>query len=554
MNSYNKTMSKIFSMRTPLFVFLITSLFYSQNIIERPYDWSGQYGSSTVNSRLFWNSDWTSGPLLFDGTYTFYPQRYGDHIKSRFALLTSNQFPQTSHQIQDSTFSKSSFDYKDGDYNYDQLALDLDYNKPKKYIGLHGFKRSYAGRNGQFFHPRGMTVPLQQSYTLEYVSEKNGWLLDAAAARLITESGIPDTSLYNGLFEDEILAAGILTKSPGDKLQWTSHLALFQQWRRVDLSWYSNRKSQYINRTFWHNQLKGFEIEVFDMSFGLDLNTQSITKLDTIRRQTNWATSYTKIKWNRINVYYGGTFFDNGESPRYLSVEYFKSWKVFSANAKYSDQFKPTHLRIWEADHDNMIERLILSEFSANAEFKNARTGLNYYSGVSEINSIRKGFYSTFEFYGQFDFLKYMSFKGSYSFQKGNYYLSDGIGNKVYFQLNFEKDRFFNRFDLSVKFYGEGLLNREDTDLLSPLDGVPIEPIRSSMSIPDIWLLHFDVSATISTMTITWSMRNILQAIEPTALQMFPNKEAGDFLVQYNSTLPPMGRLVMFNIYWAFKD
>ena len=113
MNSYNKTMSKIFSMRTPLFVFLITSLFYSQNIIERPYDWSGQYGSSTVNSRLFWNSDWTSGPLLFDGTYTFYPQRYGDHIKSRFALLTSNQFPQTSHQIQDSTFSKSSFDYKD---------------------------------------------------------------------------------------------------------------------------------------------------------------------------------------------------------------------------------------------------------------------------------------------------------------------------------------------------------------------------------------------------------------------------------------------------------
>ncbi len=537
-----------------LSILFITTALLSQNIIERPYDWSGQYGSSTINSRLFWNSDWTSGPLLFDGTYTFYPKRYGDHITSHFAISTSNLFPQTSHQIQDSSFSTSSFDYKQGDYNYDQLTLDIDNTKPKRYIGLHGFKRSYAGRNGQFFHPHGMMVPLQQSYILEYVSEKSGWMLDAAAARLVTESGIQDTSDFNGLFEDDIFTAGVLTKSPEDKLQWTSHLALFQQWRRVDVSWYPNRKSQYLNRSYWHNQLDGFEIEEFDISFGLDLNTQSVTKSDTVHRQTNWAISYAKVKWNRINIFYGGTYFDNSGSSRYLSAEYAKSWKVFSVNAKYSDQFKPTHFRIWEANQNDMIERFILGDFSANAEFKNAKTGLNYYNGISEINGIRKGHFSTFELYGQFIFFKYMSFKGSYSFQKGNYYLSDGIGNRVYFQLNFEKDRFFNRFDLNAKFYGEGLLNRKGTDLLSPLDGIPIEPIRSSISLPDIWLLHFDVSATISTMTITWSVRNIFQAIEPTALQMFPDKETGDFLVQYNSTFPPMGRLVMFSIHWTFKD
>ncbi|MCH7613954.1 MAG: hypothetical protein IIB95_03715 [Candidatus Marinimicrobia bacterium] len=536
------------------YLFLITSVLFSQNIIERPYDWSGQYGTSTVNSRLLWNSDWTSGPLLFDGTYTFYPQRYGEHVTSHFALLTLNRFPLNNHETQDTSFIKSTLDYKIGDYNYDQLTLDLDYNTPKRHIGLHGFKRSYAGRRGQFFHPRGMTVPLQQSYTFDYISEKNGWLLNAAAARFVTESGLPDTSLFNGLFEDEILTAGLLSKSPDDKLQWTSHLALFQQWRRVDVSWYSNRKSQYINRSHWHNQLDGFEIEGVDISFGLDLNIQSVTQSDTVHRQTNWATSYTKVIWNRINVLYGGTFFDKGGSARYFSAEYSKSWKVFTINAIYSDQTKPTHIRIWEANHNDEIERFIFGVFSVNADFKNVKTGLNYYNGVNEINNSRKGYVSTVELYGQYDFLKTVSFKASYSFQKGNYYLSDGIGNRVYFQLNFKKDRFFNRFDLSAKFYGEGLLNKEDSNLLSPLDGIPLEKIRSSLSLSNIWLLHFDVSATISTMTITWSVRNIFQALEPYALKIFPNKEVGDFQVQYNSIFPPMGRIVMFNIHWTFED
>jgi hypothetical protein len=36
---------------------------------DLPFDWSGQFGMSSINGRLFWNTDWTSGPLLFDGTF-----------------------------------------------------------------------------------------------------------------------------------------------------------------------------------------------------------------------------------------------------------------------------------------------------------------------------------------------------------------------------------------------------------------------------------------------------------------------------------------------------
>jgi len=549
-----KGKKRIQNLALKIALLFFTPVLFSQNVIERPYDWSGQFGASTVNSRLFWNSDWTSGPLLFDGTFTFYPERYGDHVTSHFAISKLNQLPQSYHETQDSSIISSTMYYKMGDYNYDQLTADFDYHTPDRYLGLHAFKRSYVGRVGQFFLPSGMKVPLQQSYIFEYKSEKKGWSLDAAAARLVTESGLPqDTSFINGLFEDEILTAGLVTKSPGVKHQWTSHFALFQQWRRADVDWYSNGNSQYINRSKWHNRLDGFNIAGFDLSLGLDLNTQSVSLADTVDRQTDWAATYAKLTWNGINLFFGSKFFENVGSSIYLSAEYSASWKVFSLNALFSDQFKPTHIRIWEADHNDVIEREIVADLSANAEFNNAKTGLNYYYGTSEINDISKGDYSTIELFGQFNLLKYMSFKGSYSFKNGNYYLSDGIGNRLYFQLNFEKDRFFNRFDLSAKFHGEGLLNREETNLLSPLDGVPSSE-NSSANLLDIWLLHFDVSAVISGMTITWSVRNIFQAAESNALQMFPDREVGDFLVQYNSTFPPMGRIVVFSVHWTFME
>jgi hypothetical protein len=102
---------------------------------------------------------------------------------------------------------------------------------------------------------------------------------------------------------------------------------------------------------------------------------------------------------------------------------------------------------------------------------------------------------------------------------------------------------------------GEGLLNREQSIGFDPIDSFPYEyMVIGSNELADIWLLNAEVAVTISSMTITWSVRNILQAIEPTSLKLFPEKETGDFLIQHNPTFPSMGRLVMFGIHWTFKD
>ena len=533
--------------------FLFSSLLIGQ-IYNLPFDWSGQFGISTVDGRLFWNSDWTSGPLLFDGTYTHYPLRYGNAISALFQPAGTHLIPLTIYQLPDTTSTTTTLDYERGDYNYDLLAIDADFKTPGRSVGLHGFKRSYAGREGQFFHPKGNTSPLQQTYKVDYRSENKGWLIDASTARLVTESGLPDSGAVNGLLEDEILTAGIITRSPGEKLQWTSHFALFQQWRRIDASWYGDRKKQFISRRMWKQELDGFNIEGFSTSLGMDLNKQSISKTDTVKRDIDWAVAYARVKWKGINASFGGSYFSSDETYRNISVEYSNSWKFLSINTEFSEQYRPTHIHIWEANHNDLIERFIRGVLSINAEFKNVKTGINYFNGVSKINSVERGDYSTVELFNQLVLYKQLSFKGSYSLQKGNFYLSDEIGKKIQFQLAYKKEHFFNRFDLSANLYGEGLLNRKESNLLSPLDGVSLENAGTSLNLSDIWLLNFDVSATISTMTITWSVRNILQAIEPFALKMFPDKQEGDFLIQHHSTFPPMGRLVSFGIHWTFKD
>ena len=242
--------------------FLFSSLLIGQTY-NLPFDWSGQFGISTVGGRLFWNSDWTSGPLLFDGTYTHYPVRYGNAISALFQPAGTHLIPLTIYQLPDTTSTTTILDYERGDYNYDRLAIDADFKTPRRSVGLHGFKRSYAGREGQFFHPKGNTSPLQQTFKVDYRSENKGWLIDASTARLVTELGLPDSGAVNGLLEDEILTAGIITRSPGEKLQWTSHFALFQQWRRIDASWYGDRKKQFISRRMWKQELDGFNIEGF---------------------------------------------------------------------------------------------------------------------------------------------------------------------------------------------------------------------------------------------------------------------------------------------------
>ncbi len=530
--------------------FLFFSSVFSQ-YNDLPFDWSGQYGMASINGRLFWNTDWTSGPLLFDGTYTHYPQRYGKNIITQFSPVTINQLPLTIHTTPDSTDISTTLDYIRGDYNYDQLAIDVDYESMNRYAGLHFFKRSYAGREEQFFHPLGSPSPMQQSYKVDYRSNKNDWLIDAAAARFVTESGLPDSGDANGLLEDEILSAGFIAQSPGEKLQWTTQLALFQQWRRVDASWITNRKKQFINRTRWHQQIDGLSFGGLNPLLGLDMNIQSISKNDSTSRDIKWYTFYSQVNLWGFNTAFGLTQIDS-KVVDYIAVDFTKSWGRFNIQGLFEETSKPHHFNLISLGDGIVKNRLshlkIQSIFGSTIIDFTADNSSMVYDGKK---------YMTFQtgMFIQTTLLNHFSFSGSYFNREGGTLLFDGIHAITMFDLQYENENVFNRFDLKIGFSGEGLLNREQSNGFEPINGFPYEyMVISSDALADIWLLNAEVAVTISSMIITWSVRNILQAIEPTSLKLFPEKETGDFLIQHNPTFPPMGRMVMFGIHWTFKE
>ncbi|MDP5958034.1 MAG: hypothetical protein QGF82_04725 [Candidatus Marinimicrobia bacterium] len=518
---------------------------------DLPFDWSGQFGMTSINGRLFWNTDWTSGPLLFDGTFSHYPKRYGKNIINQFSPFTVHQIPLTNYTYPDSTYITTTLDYIRGDYNYDKLVIDVDYETAKRYAGLHLFKRSYAGREGQFFHPLGLSTPMQQSYKVDYRSQQNEWLIEAAAARFVTESGLPDSGDANGLLEDEILSTGLLTQSPSEKLQWTSHFAVFQQWRRMDVSWYSNRKKQFINRTRWHQQLGGPSFEGLNPLLGLDMNMQSISKNDSTSRNINWHTLYAQINLMGFKTSLGLTQIAT-KLVDYIAIDFTKSWDKFNIKALFEESSKPHHFNL--ISFGDGIVKNRFAHVKIKSVFGKANIGLtaDYSSMVydeKEYVTFQTGILVHTKLFKQF------TFSGSYFNREGGTLLFDGIHDIATFDLHYSNKNVINRFALKMGLSGEGLLNREQSISFDPIDSFPYEyMVIGSNELADIWLLNAEVAVTISSMTITWSVRNILQAIEPTSLKLFPEKETGDFLIQHNPTFPSMGRLVMFGIHWTFKD
>ena len=63
----------------------------SPNIL--PFDWSGQNGLLSVNGQLFWNHDWMSGPLYFDGTFSNFPLRFGPSFLHSFQPDKAGEVP-----------------------------------------------------------------------------------------------------------------------------------------------------------------------------------------------------------------------------------------------------------------------------------------------------------------------------------------------------------------------------------------------------------------------------------------------------------------------------
>ena len=60
------------------------SIIFSQSIENISYDFIKHQGHILNKGSLFWNEDWHSNGLFFDGTFANYPSTYGPVIEKGF--------------------------------------------------------------------------------------------------------------------------------------------------------------------------------------------------------------------------------------------------------------------------------------------------------------------------------------------------------------------------------------------------------------------------------------------------------------------------------------
>ena len=115
-------------MKRILFLLIIfLSGLISEGYKNYPFDWSDHFGVITQNGSVMWNEDWMSGVLFFDGTFNYYPKRFGSVISNNIVTVQPGYFLKEKTAL-DSSYVDSHIKYTQGDYFLDMLDLTANFS------------------------------------------------------------------------------------------------------------------------------------------------------------------------------------------------------------------------------------------------------------------------------------------------------------------------------------------------------------------------------------------------------------------------------------------
>ena len=525
---------------------LVAGLF-AQNSNSIPFDWAGQNGIVITDGALFWNRSWTSGMLLFDGTYTSYPRRYGTHTSTLFEPVKPGIFPSW-RSLPDSSKVESYFDYNKGDYAYDQLEIGANYDQLNSHLGLRAFKRSHGGNTGHYFYPGGGSSPIHHSYRIDYGASKNDRKLEVSAGRFITRSGLPD-STSNGLENDNILSAGVRYQRPLGDWTMNTYFGQFFQHRLIHHSSIADSNYQNINR----NRFDILFRSPGGFGFGINQNTQQMNG-DTTNRFLSWSTFYLQKELNNINLLIGVNQFNNGSDdyPFSWQLDYQKEWDAFYMKIVSSGFPKPTHPRF--DDHDGNSYYEFWNQSMIKSGFIHPRiAGDLFISTVRRNKTVNEKEDSNIQFMGgnlQFDIKNGWMVYSKIMAQIDSSIYGGGIGAIATAGLQGQLSLFKGYMKIDTHLWMDGANGKLKTFGFDPIKQVPFNHTNPSWELPDQWLLHFEVVANISGVMLSYKINNILNAVGSMG-----GASQGDLMwARPNHVYPQLGRMMQFGVIWYFKD
>ena len=548
--------------------FLLTAWAPSQDVSVLPFDWSGQNGLITVDGALFWNRDWNGGLLFFDGSFASYPARYGPGFQRGFAPQVPSNFSSLD-SLPDSALVTTFVDYHRGDYLYDQLEIHSTLANSGNALELYGFKRSYGGPWGQFYQqPPGPEGPIQQSYRLDYHSREGPHEWGSAVAYLVTNSGLPDTSFtQRGLHRDHITTATLQYQYHGSSWTWSSRESLFNQVTRVKSALLPSPGTRYFTRGRLHNRWSTVSANDGQWNLGVVANIQDYSFTSLGYKQRGWALFYggQETSWGELQVGFG-------KGPQvmepYVSFRSRIRWWGIQLDLRYLREPRPRLISYWQAEERPFFEnwsraRLSLSRKGPRLAWQGhiMSTGVDKYFPLNDDlvgDTSKTARVVMYALNANLRLFPSWYLRGTFRFTTPQDPLSDGIGQYFLVGLNGQKGFFTGKMNTRLNVWVERWSARDTTLGFHPFQNSPFQVRDLPNPLSESWVLHFQVSARVSTLKITYRVDNVLYALKPLALKLFPGLKEEDLWLRNNYFLNglqyPLARMVSFQVEWEFKD
>jgi hypothetical protein len=546
-------------MKRILFFSLISSLWSQIEFI--PFDWGEQFGYVNKDGAIMWNEDWQSNRLFFDGTWSNYPKMYGNEIEDGFL----NQAPDTS--MYDSSRVTSYFKYDQGDYLLDRFSLGTQYLGQGRNVHFHAFKRSYAGTYGQYGN--NSNQPIQQSYTVSYESKKGNDHSGISLGHFNTYSGIADSST-RGLIDNRITIANTFWDRSFGVFKTKISIDQFLQRYLANHSLSEFTGVRYLTRSRILGNLGWTGPDGTTFHFGTEFNQRN-TRIDSLKN-VNWSKLYFKGDWADLHGMMGLVISEDEMVPE-IELNYFKNFERYFVSFEYDKNVKPTH--VYESQI-KLTRKILTQKTTITGELgwksrknKISFTGshFNFYNNMESIyipflggipsSGHSEYLHSNYGFNYQTTSIPFLDMNFTYSNQKTDNVLSDGIADK--FNLNTKTH--FSLFDgfmlVDASLSLNGWLNREWSTSMHPIEMIPVSnyggwgiwpETDSTEELDDVWFVNGSITAYVSTFTIKYEWFNITEII----LASIGSDQ--DNFFEIHPEMPRLGRQMNLSLEWHFLD
>ncbi len=513
------------------------------------YDWVGQYGYWVDQGAVVWNQDWSVGSLIMDGTFTPYPQRYGQAVSQRWRPQNGGVL-QLEHLSLDSAGVHSRFVNDRGDYFLDNLEVVLDFSIPQRRLQLTGFKRVYAGPFNQY--TASTLSPLQQSYLIDYVGATTNDTLAVTIGKFLTNSGLPDTSANPAYLKDDIFAGGFSWTHQGPFGQITTSASPFFQRYRGTSSLADGSFAFQLARTTvtqnWDWKREGWMsgISWEWTQWGREVAPDTLLSSS---RWTVWGTVFTSTS-KQIEL---GTSVLDRQSALIYRLRWSSKWGSLKQMIQLSSDVRPG---VDFSSHSSLYQRWTRAGYTLS--YLRDWITIAYATQVTLVDGLPSPLIWNGLFPGilpgSWEQSAQMTLRPHRAFTLDTRWVhysptSDlGPGYEDRFSQNIEShlrlfhDRMAVTIDLEINGYLHRRSQIEFNPVLAALQSSSgrLTPVRDPL-----WVTNLSIHAQISSVTISWSFNNAM---------MLVSGQTSDYLISWYDGFQPKGRLSRFTIDWRFND